>query len=227
MKRLFYWLKINLGFSRKESSGFLLIIPVLLVLSFLPKVIKKLKDPPSFDISIYRNQLDSLEKVGWKLVSSNQPTFNPNDTISKIVKERNDIQKIPFSEADSITLQIVSGIGPALAGRIIKYKMSLGGFHSKSQLAEIYGLKEETISKIWDYFDFDPLIFKSIYINSGNIQELSSHPYINYGQAKVIFAYRKQHGNYTSPDDLLEIKIFKEEWVEKLNLYLDFSLIDK
>lgn len=227
MKRLFYWLKINLGFSRKESSGFLLIIPVLLLLSFLPKVIEKLKEPPAFDISIYQNQLDSLEKVGWKLVSSNQPTFNPSDTISKIIKERNDLQKIPFSEADSITLQIVSGIGPALAGRIIKYKMSLGGFHSEDQLKEIYGLKEEIITRIWEYFDFDPLIFDSIQINSENIQELSSHPYISYGQAKVIIAYRNQHGIYSSSEDLLEIKIFKKDWVDKLKVYLDFSSIEK
>ena len=227
MKRLFYWLKINLGFSRKESRGFLLVIPVLLFLSFIPGLVKKLQEPQAFDILVYQNQLDSLEQLGWKLVFSNQPTFNPSDTVSKASKNYNDTRKIPFSEADSITLQIASGVGPALAGRIIRYKMRLGGFYYPDQLSEIYGLEQETIDGLWEYFDFDPLIFSSIQINSDSVPGLSSHPYISYGQAKVIIAYRNQHGDYSSSDELLNIKIFKPEWEAKLTPYLDFSIPEK
>jgi len=55
-----------------------------------------------------------------------------------------------------VLLQIVPGIGVGLGGRIIKYRERLGGFHSIHQLAEIYGLKPETIEEIWNYFDFSP-----------------------------------------------------------------------
>jgi DNA uptake protein ComE-like DNA-binding protein len=38
----------------------------------------------------------------------------------------------------------------------------------------------------------------------------------------VIVAYREQHGLYTQADDLLKIKIFNEEWLERLKPYLEF-----
>ena len=76
---------------------------------------------------------------------------------------------------------------------------------------------------IWEYFEFSPLIFRKIQINSAEIEEISSHPYFSYGEAKVIVAFRKQHGKYSGKEDLLKIKIFKPEWVEKVAPYLDFN----
>lgn len=223
MKKFFYWVKINLGFSRKEAKGFLLVLPVLLLLSFLSKGIEKLNSSSDFEILNYHSQLDSLEEAGWEVASSSQPTFNPKDTATIVRYKQEGLKRIAFSEADSITLQIVSGIGPALAGRIIKYKVVLGGFHDASQLEEIYGLESETIKNIWEYFDFEPEIFRKIPLNKSEVSELSAHPYISYGQAKVLQAYREQHGDYKTAEDLLKIKIFTSDWVEKLKPYLDFS----
>ena len=115
------------------------------------------------------------------------------------------------------------GIGPGTAGRIIKYREQLGGFHSKAQLSEVYGMKEETISALWDFFEFDGSVFKKLQLNVASLEELSAHPYISYGEAKVLVAYRQQHGNFDSSDDLLKIKIFKDEWVQKLKPYLEFA----
>jgi DNA uptake protein ComE-like DNA-binding protein len=38
-------------------------------------------------------------------------------------------------------------------------------------------------------------------------------------------AYRLQHGEYQKATDLLGIKIFKSDWVEKISLYLSFETI--
>jgi len=154
------------------------------------------------------------------------PTFNPEDTIrrthSNKVAER--ILRLPFSEADSVVLQIVPGIGALTAGRIIKHRESLGGFIQVAQLSEVYGLKPETIPIIWEYFDFDTVPPRQLDINIVPLEDLAKHPYISYQEAKVLVAYRLQHGPYLQLDDLLKIKIFKTDWVNKIGPYLDFEV---
>jgi DNA uptake protein ComE-like DNA-binding protein len=137
------------------------------------------------------------------------------------------IQRLPFSEADSVTLQIVPGIGALTAGRIIKHRERLGGFLQVKQLEEVFGLKPETIPVIWEYFDFDVVEPRRIPINQVTVQELATHPYISYQEAKVLLAYRIQHGPYGQLEDLLKIKIFKLAWVEKIGPYLRFELAEE
>jgi DNA uptake protein ComE-like DNA-binding protein len=166
-----------------------------------------------------------MSQMGLAVVGSSGPLFNPNDTVKKssVEKQLENINRVPFVEADSILLQIVPGIGPGTAGRIIKYRDNLGGFHSKDQLSEVFGLKPETINLMWEFFDFSPSIFRKIPINKGTIEEISIHPYMSYGEAKVLIAFRKQHGAFRSEDDLLKIRIFKKEWISKISPYLDFG----
>jgi DNA uptake protein ComE-like DNA-binding protein len=219
-------MKSYLGFSRKESRGFLFLIPVLISFGLTPSLIRIYKDKQADQtFSRYLHRLDSLDKFNIKLVSSPNPTFNPRDTMrsNRNQKQLNNLNRIPFAEADSITLQIVPGIGQASAGRIIKYRENLGGFHSKSQLMEVFGIKEETAVSLWEFFEFEPVIFRKISINTATVEQLSAHPYISYGEAKVMHAFRQQHGNFLSSADLLKIKIFKSDWVEKISPYLDFE----
>ena len=226
-QRLFFWFKTHLGFSAKESRGFLLLIPFLLVLIGASQVLAWAKDRNANKLyQNYLNQVDSLERAGVKFLISPLPTFNPEDTIrrthSNKVAER--ILRLPFSEADSVVLQIVPGIGALTAGRIIKHRESLGGFILIAQLNEVYGLKPETIPIIWEYFDFDTVAPRQLDINTVPLEDLAKHPYISYQEAKVLVAYRLQHGPYLQLDDLLKIKIFKADWVNKIGPYLDFEV---
>lgn len=225
-ERFFHWMKHNLGFSTKESRGFFVLIPVLILLGLSSPVLRFFKHQKAEVTFLhFQNRLDSLEHHQIQLVSSPLPTFNPQDTVrsNRNQKQLDNINRIPFSEADSITLQIVPGIGQGTAGRIIKYRENLGGFYRQSQLLEVYGVKEETALALWEFFHFDSQIFRKISINSASLEELSAHPYISYGEAKVLVAYRNQHGEFLSADDLLNIKIFKSEWVEKIKPYLEFD----
>jgi len=223
---IFYWMKSYLGFSRKESKGFILLIPFLVLFGLLPNAIayvKNLRAETAF--TQYQTRLDSLKNLGIPLKSSPLPTFNPLDTVksNRNQKQIGNLNRISFSEADSITLQIVPGIGQATAGRIIKYRENLGGFHSQSQLLEVYGVKEETVIAVWDFFDFEANIFRKINLNVATLEELAAHPYISYGEAKVLIAFRNQHGNFNSAEDLMKVKIFKVEWIEKIRPYLNFE----
>jgi len=223
---IFYWMKSYLGFSRKESKGFILLIPFLVLFGLLPNAIayvKNLRAETAF--TQYQTRLDSLKNLGIPLKSSPLPTFNPLDTVksNRNQKQIGNLNRISFSEADSITLQIVPGIGQATAGRVIKYRENLGGFHSQSQLLEVYGVKEETVIAVWDFFDFEANIFRKINLNVATLEELAAHPYISYGEAKVLIAFRNQHGNFNSAEDLMKVKIFKVEWIEKIRPYLNFE----
>ncbi|GAA0879065.1 hypothetical protein GCM10009119_20330 [Algoriphagus jejuensis] len=224
--RFFYWMKFYLGFSGKESRGFLVVIPFLLILGIIPGVLKFLKNRQAESTYIaYLSRLDSLENLQIQLVASPLPTFNPQDTVklNRNQKQLDNLNRIAFSEADSITLQIVPGVGPGTAGRIIKYREQLGGFYSRLQLLEVYGVKEELAQSLWEFFDFDPLIFRKIRINDASLDDIASHPYISYGEAKVLVAYRNQHGSFTAAADLANIKIFRMEWIEKIRPYLEFN----
>jgi competence protein ComEA len=226
INQLLFWLKTHLGFTKKESQGFFLLLPTLLILSLLPKVMRYFSDQRGEDMyRRYLSQLDSLERAGGHLLASPLPTFAPMDSVKRkgdaLVKGR--IRRLPLSEADSILLQIVPGIGALTAGRIIKYRESLGGFIFPEQLQEVFGLRPEVISSLWEYFDFDKVPPKKICINQVNQEVLAQHPYISYQEAKVLVAYRMQHGPYERAQDLLKIKIFQEAWVEKIGPYLCFE----
>ena len=226
-QRLFFWFKTHLGFSAKESRGFLLLIPFLLLLVGASQVLAWAKDRNAEKLyQHYLNQVDSLERAGVQLLSSPLPTFNPEDTLrrSHSAKVSDRIKRLPFSKADSVVLQIVPGIGALTAGRIIKHRENLGGYIQIDQLHEVFGLKPETIPVIWEYFDFDRVAPRRIEINTVPVEELAKHPYISYQEAKVLVAYRLQHGPYLQLDDLLKVKIFKADWVNKIGPYLDFEV---
>ncbi|WP_198675207.1 ComEA family DNA-binding protein [Pleomorphovibrio marinus] len=131
------------------------------------------------------------------------------------------LNTLGFHETDSLVLQVVSGVGPVIAGRIIKYRDNLGGFFSPSQMLEVYGVEESLAEKIYQTFPFEPVPLKKLKLNSVSLKELAAHPYVKYGEAKVILAYREQHGALQGVEDLLKIKIFNEEWLARLQPYLE------
>jgi DNA uptake protein ComE-like DNA-binding protein len=109
-----------------------------------------------------------------------------------------------------------------MAGRIVKFRESIGGLHQKEQILEVYGMTPETMDKLFDQFQFEPGIHKKLKINELDAKSLANHPYISFGEAKVIVAYRAQHGRFENSEGLLSIKIFTKEWVDRLSPYLEF-----
>lgn len=131
---------------------------------------------------------------------------------------------INLNTTDSIELLDLYGIGPAFAARIIKYRDLLGGYHSKEQLLEVYGMDEERYEGFESHVFVDSTQLQKIPINTIGYRELLKHPYITPRQANTVVQYRIQHGHYQKATDLLEIEILDEDFLRKIAPYLSFEL---
>lgn len=128
---------------------------------------------------------------------------------------------IELNSADSAELTRLFGIGPSFAKRIVKYRTKLGGFCSKQQLLEVYGMDSIRFNRLKDEVLVNPLDVETINLNSADIEMLKKHPYIRYNMAKAIVNYRTQHGPFKSVSDLSKIHLIKPETLEKLRPYLE------
>jgi DNA uptake protein ComE-like DNA-binding protein len=135
-----------------------------------------------------------------------------------------EVKIIDVNSADSAALCEVRGLGAVLSSRIVKFREKLGGFINKEQLKEVYGLREESFLMIKEgIFIADNFSPKKININADVKKGIATHPYIGYKKAETILAYRKNHGNLKSLEDVAKIGIFSEEEVKKLAPYLRFD----
>jgi competence protein ComEA len=228
--RLFYFLKSYFGFTRRESNGFILVLPALIILYSIPSVYGLwIKSKSEEQFQLYLEKVDSLMEAGYRpyektsLIQSDSWNQDTTKSIKNYQRVKPpEFNTMDFSEADSVVLQVVPGIGATMAGRIIKFRDNIGGIYEKDQLLDVYGMTPEVMDRIFEYFVFKPGIHRKLPINISDISTLAKHPYISYGAAKVIVAYREQHGNYREAEDLLKIKIFNQEWVSRLEPYLEF-----
>lgn len=127
---------------------------------------------------------------------------------------------VDINTADSVLLTKVSGIGPVFASRIIKYREALGGFIGSAQLYEVFGMDSTVVDNNKDLWRIETSKINTININTCTFKELLKHPYINYPQVQAIFNYKKQHGDFTSKSELLNIVVLDSNWYNKIQVYL-------
>jgi competence ComEA-like helix-hairpin-helix protein len=129
---------------------------------------------------------------------------------------------VEINAADTAELKKIPGIGSAFAGRIVKYRNLLGGYHSPEQLKEVYGL-EETWTELLPWVTIDTARIRRLPVNTLPANVLSKHPYINYRQAKAIEQLRKQKKQLSGWENLQLLNEFSETDKQKLLPYLSFE----
>lgn len=128
-----------------------------------------------------------------------------------------DLNSVTASE-----LQYVSGIGPVLSRRIVRFREALGGFLQASQLYDVYGLEPTVARRVMKTFPLTstPTV-KRVSINEGTVEELASILYLTREMAAAIVARRKRLGPYKSLRELRDIKSIPEAKIDRIALYLE------
>ncbi len=152
------------------------------------------------------------------------PEWTQKEQITKVVFQKLKNSPIVIADLNSATaedLKTVNGVGDVLSVRIVKYRLSIGGFVAPIQLNDVYGLSPEVIQNILRSFQIisKPEIDKKN-INSIGISELADLPYIDYDLAQKIITYRKLNEGIRSFEELSKINGFPSDKIDRIKLYL-------
>ena len=177
-----------------------------------------------YNLFSYIELPESLIQESNKAISNTTKPENPrlNDIVE--VSERV-VERFNLNLADTAMLQTVRGIGSVLSARIVSFRDKLGGFATINQLYEVYNLDSVVINDLLEisFVPESPAI-TPIRINQVAEDELSNHPYISRKQARLIIAYRNQHGSFESESDLLEVYLVNDSDIKRLRPYLNFEI---
>ena len=127
---------------------------------------------------------------------------------------------LEINSASKEDLIELNGVGDFYAKQILKYKNELGGFVFIEQLLEVWKMRLETYEKLMPQLTIDTNKIKKINVNTCSIEDLRSHPYLDYYQANSIIKMRMQKDGYKELQEILESKLINEEEFQRLLPYL-------
>ncbi|WP_439699183.1 helix-hairpin-helix domain-containing protein [Mucilaginibacter sp. AW1-7] len=130
---------------------------------------------------------------------------------------------IEINSADSAKLTMIRGIGPSFARRIIRYRDRLGGFYSKEQLKEVFGIDDSKYAEIKNGIAVNNSHITMLDINKATFDQLRRFPYLSFKQINAIIEYHNQHGDYESIADMKNIAILDDGILRKIGPYLVFK----
>ena len=157
-----------------------------------------------------------------KLSNEAQPSSSDNrsqyrDTLKYPLKLKEN-EFVMLNSLDTNQYKKVPGIGSHYARRIAEYGRRLGGYVSTEQLREINGFPEESIR----FFKFNATHIKKINLNQLTLNQLKSHPYLDFYQARAIIDYRRLREPLKSLDDLKLLPEFPSDARQRLAPYVEF-----
>lgn len=146
------------------------------------------------------------------------------DTTNNASKNNGIKNKIPpplldINTATQEQLESLQGIGKWIATNIIKYREKLGGYYSTTQLLEVKYITDSVYNIIVPQVKVNDIYIQKININAATLGSIK-HPYFDYHTQKLIAAYRQQHGNYTTVEQISTLRFIQPQDFQKLKPYL-------
>jgi competence protein ComEA len=162
-------------------------------------------------------------RAGYAASEGGRASFSAASSPSRFPRKPAHLQPFDLNLADTTQLQQIKGIGRGRAKWIVLRRNELGGYIDEAQLADVFVLRDapDLVDSLRKYTFVAPgFAPRPVNINSATFDELWTHPYVGKPLARLIVAFRKQHGPYKTPEDLRQIKILKEESFAKLRPYV-------
>lgn len=139
-----------------------------------------------------------------------------------LTKKEVRVLSVDINTADTTLLKKLPGIGSKLSARIVKYRQLLGGYHTMSQLQEIYHMTDLGVASLQkSAYIAEENHLHILNINTSDAKTFAQHPYISWELARALVAHRQDYGEYRALDDLLEVYLMTEKVFEKIAPYLE------
>ncbi|HRG78544.1 MAG TPA: helix-hairpin-helix domain-containing protein [Cyclobacteriaceae bacterium] len=224
MNRLKAWVRAFFGLSRRETQGFIILLPLLILSVFIMPTYHLWKASQKQDFSKESKELDSLlarwtweEKKDSILKEADHVlfTFNPNTSTKE------DLIRLGFSNQ--------------LATRIHNYRTKKGRFLIKSDLLKIYGMDSGLYKRVFAFINLPeeretkksalPAINETAVslpkekfdINQADTTQLISIYGIGSKLSQRIIKYKNQLGGFISMNQLSEVYGLDTAVINELN----------
>jgi len=139
---------------------------------------------------------------------------------SKSVYPERQKVELDINQADSTAFDLLRGIGPSLARRIVSYRERLGGFVAVAQVAEVWGLQDSTYQMVKDKLTITEGNVRKLNLNTADVEQIKSHPYFNYYHAKAIVAYRTANGEFSKLEDIKAVHTITDSAFQRMLPYI-------
>lgn len=218
------FLKKYFTFNSGERNGIIVLLTIIVALLITLQVIPYVIKPPIPNTAEFDKQVALLKSIDtastYVYGNENNNYTHANNYTKTQFKSYNNKKRIEINSADSILLLDLKGIGPAYAHRIIAFRKILGGFYSKEQLKEVYGMDEERFNLLAPQVNIDTTKIQFINLNQTDFATLKKHPYIKYQLAKEIDTHRKTIGSFNTIDEIKKFSSCTAQQFDKLKPYL-------
>lgn len=179
-------------------------------------------------VFLYRSRFQDTVRYKHKFFDTNKfkykrdtKYFKPFIKQSYPVTRKEPITIVELNEADSIQLSKVKFIGSISAGKIIKLRNKLRGFHSVWQLYYILGADSSRIQRIIPYLTVDPTLVRKFNLNTLDKDSVRGNRTFSFKDVERWKNYKKHHGPYKRVDDLLKFNLVDDSTFKMVAPYLE------
>lgn len=228
---------------QRRAIIFLLLVLILLICILASENIGNNRteiaiEPLKIADSLYvRIDNDKRNRDNYRRYKDKEPVYKKNKKQSSDFsyehkkEEKKEIKKYPKQEkfnagiiidvntADTSILKKIPGIGSVISRNIVNYRNRLGGFYNTAQLLEV----QYVDSTLLKWFEVKSDVFRKIKINKAGLDELRSHPYMDFYKARAIIDFRRKRGPIDGMSQISMFGEFSEEDVDKLSHYFSFE----
>ncbi|MBS1521274.1 MAG: helix-hairpin-helix domain-containing protein [Bacteroidetes bacterium] len=210
-------IKNYLSITKKEWNGMVVLVILIALVLAAPYLLQLCRKDTTINPADFNKAVAVLNQARKSQGDDDKTNAVP------VYKKAADGVVIELNSADSAKLTELKGIGPSFARRIVNYRNRLGGFISKEQLKELFGMDDDRYAEIQAQVSVDPSHIQKIHINKVDFDGLKYFPYLTFKQMNAIVQFREQHGDYASLSDMRNIVILNDEILRKIEPYIDFK----
>ncbi len=182
--------------------------------------LRKMYGMDSLFCNLMENKID-IQNKEKQLLNGNHKRkdtlYSPRKFAPRVFTARSLLE---LNAANEMQLIEVRGIGPTLAARILKYRQVSRGFLRKEELRKVFGIDSEAYVLIAPQVTVDANLVRTLKLNSATVEELSAFWCIGKKRAKAIVAFREQHGDFSSPKDLLKTQVINDSILYLIEPYI-------